>query len=75
VLGQYAACELSLQVLFHICNSKALGFNHPNAMMLWYSSSCCDDPLARKLLWLLLRNSNFATIMNHNVNMFSVGLR
>jgi hypothetical protein len=49
-------------------DSKPLGFNLPNAVTLYYSSSWCDDPPTLKLSLLLLHNCDFAAVINADVN-------
>ena len=49
-------------------------FKLPNAVTLYYSSSCCDDPSPSSWnLLLLLHSCNVATIINLNVNICYVG--
>jgi hypothetical protein len=46
--------------------------NLPNAATLQYSFSCCGN-LNHKITLLLLNNYNFASVTNHNINMWYVG--
>jgi hypothetical protein len=54
--------------LLSSCRSVVL--NSSNAATLLYCSSCCGDPPNHKIISLLLHNCNFATAMNHNVNIW-----
>ena len=45
--------------------------NLPNAVTLKYHASCCGDPQPKN--YFLLRNCNFAPVMNRNVNSLGDG--
>jgi hypothetical protein len=48
--------------------SKAVVLILPNVATIYYSSSCCADPLTIKLILLIFHNC--ATVMNCNSNSF-----
>lgn len=50
--------------------SQVVILHLPGPLILYYSSSCCDD---HTLIPLLLHNCNFATVMSHNVSIWYAG--
>ena len=52
--------------------SKSVLLNLTNVVTLQYISSCCGDP-SHQIILLLYHNCNFATLMNHNVNICDAG--
>lgn len=67
IRNKIATLNLNITIRVQVINrlTNAIALNLPNAVILWYSFSCCAD-LNHKIIFADIHKCNFATVTNRN---------